>query len=251
MSDDPTPTRTSDLEHATTALVRAAFAVVPLAVLWALAFTGVTPFYPTIVVGSVAMLGLASWVRSTGPSDEVTGDVPAEPTESPTTSLTFPVLRLTPKTAWLALVVALVHYLVGAALYVLASRFVPLFAETAITTYDRAGAVPLWVAVLLGGLLSAPLEEVFWRGSVQPALTAVCTARWPAMGERPIVPVVASAVVYALFHAATTQFALVAAALLGGLVWGWLLHRTRSLGAVMIAHTAWTCLMLLAPPGGG
>lgn len=307
-SDDSTPAPPApDPGPPPGAVPRTALSVVPLAVLWALAFTGTTPFYPTLVVGGLAMVGLAAWVRASSdadpardgasvrsvrgtggpdressedvgaasgaPSDEVS-DAPEEASDGAGPAEArhgapydgaarrgaarvdvvlagsgFPGLRLTARTVWFALVVALVHYLVGAALYVLASRFVPAFAETASTTYERAEVVPLWLAVLVGGLVSAPLEEVFWRGAVQPVVTGLLVVRWPAMRQRPVVPIVTSAVVYALFHAATTQLALIAAALLGGLVWGWLLHRTRSLGAVMVAHTAWTCLMLLAPPG--
>lgn len=218
---------------ATDATARALVSCVPLVALWALAFTGVAPFYPTIMAGAAAMVALAAWVRRA-------------PTVTP---VRFPGLRLGVAEATLAVGVAIVHYLVGLGLFVLASRLVPAFAATASTAYDRAGTVPLWAAVVLGGLVSAPLEEVFWRGAVQPVVTAAASMRWSLVRHHPLVAVALAAVVYGLFHAATWQLALVSAALLGGLVWGWLLHRTRSLGAVMIAHGLWTTLMLVIPPG--
>ena len=42
--------------------------------------------------------------------------------------------------------------------------------------------------------------------------------------------------------------ALIAAAALGGLVWGSLLLVTRSVGATIISHVLWTCLMIIFPP---
>jgi membrane protease YdiL (CAAX protease family) len=163
----------------------------------------------------------------------------------------FPSLRLDLATVRFALVVALVHYLVAAAAFQVATELVPGFAATAAATNEQARGVPIWLAVLVAGLISAPMEEVFWRGAVQPVIAGLAVRRWPALRDRPMLPVVAAAGCYALFHAATLQPALVAAALLGGLVWGWLLVRTGSLPAVMIAHGTWTTLMLLVPPWAG
>ena len=222
---------------ASRALVSAAL----LAVVWAVAFaTAILPFFLTIAVGGV-LSGLAGlWVRR-----GVRGWHPGE-----TERRRFPGFRVTPPQVALALVVAVVHLGVGHALFALGNLVLPDLTSTAAEVYTRASSVPLWVAVLLGGLVTAPLEEIFWRGAVQPLTGPLLDARVPWLAGVPFGRLVGMTVLYTAFHLATGQVALVAAAALGGLVWGWLLERTDSLGATMIAHSAWTVLMLFVPPAG-
>lgn len=219
--------------------VRAVVAGVLLAGVWAAAFaTEVLPFFPTIVAGG-ALTGLAGlWVRRGS-----RGWHADEPERR-----RFPTFRVTPRQAVLALVVAAVHLGAGHLLFALGARIVPALTDTAAAVYTRAGSLPLWAAVVLGGSITAPLEEIYWRGAVQPLLVSMFRDRWPGLARLAGGPLLGSVAVYTLFHLATGQLALVAAALLGGVVWAWLLDRTGSVGATMIAHGAWTCGMLLVPP---
>jgi membrane protease YdiL (CAAX protease family) len=218
---------------------RAAVAAALLAVVWAVAFaTELLPFFPTIVAGGI-LTGLAGvWVRQ-----GTRGWHPGEPARR-----TFPPLAVRPAHAALAVVVGILHLLVGHVLFAAGERLLPELTATATSVYARTETLPLWAAILLGGVLTACLEELFWRGAVQPLTTSWLRTHLPALAGAPFGTVVGTAIAYAAFHLATGQLALIAAALLGGLVWGWLLGRTGSVGATMIAHTTWTSLMLVFPP---
>jgi membrane protease YdiL (CAAX protease family) len=216
-------------------------AALVLAVVWGAAFvTEVLPFFLTISAGGV-LTGLAGvWVRR--------GSRGWHPGEAERRR--FPTFRVTRPQVALALVVAVVHLGVGHALFALGSLILPEITATATEVYGRASAVPLWLAILLGGLITAPLEEIFWRGAVQPLTGPLLAARLPWLTSVPAGRLLGTTLLYTLFHVATGQLALIFAAALGGLVWGWLLDRTGSVGATMIAHGGWTSLMLLVPPAG-
>lgn len=213
--------------------------------LWAGAFqlTGL-PFFPLIAMGGI-VTGLAGlWVRH--------GIRPTPPGVAPpggsTTLPGLPRWRLTPAHAALAVAVAVGHLAAAHVLFDLGVAVLPRLAPTAEQVYGRAGEVSLWWALLVGGALTAPLEEVYWRGALHPLLRAGLHTRLPRLAETPGATLVAGAVAYALFHLVTGSAALVAAALLGGLVWGWLQERSGSLGTPMLAHALWACGMLLLPP---
>jgi uncharacterized protein len=102
---------------------------------------------------------------------------------------------------------------------------------SAVTAYADRGSGPLIVAVTL---VTGAAEELFFRGSVYAAF--------------PRYPVAWSTLVYALVTIATGNVALVAAAVVFGLVVG--LER-RSSGGVLapaITHVTWSLVMLLALP---
>jgi hypothetical protein len=191
-------------------VARTLVSVVVLAVIWAVAFqVSELPFFPLIAAGGI-VTGLAGlWVRRAIPPVSAVG--PPWP----------PGIRLTRRHAALALVVAVLHLGVSHALFAVGSWLLPTLVPTAEEVFGLAGELSLWWALLLGGVVTAPLEEVFWRGAAQPLLTTAVTTRLPRLGALPFAPVVLSAIAYAAFHAVTGQLALVAAALLGGLVWGW------------------------------
>ena len=218
---------------------RAVTAALLLAVVWGVAFgTRVLPFFPTIVAGGV-LTGLAGvWVRR-----GTRGWHAGEPARR-----RFPDLRLTSAQAVLATGVGVAHFVVGHLLFAAGEVVLPALTSTAASVYVRAGSLPLWAAIVLGGVITAPLEEVFWRGAVQPLTSSFVEDRLPRVARLPGGPLLGATLVYALVHVATGQVALVAAALLGGLVWGWLLQRTGSVGATMLAHGLWTSLMLAFPP---
>ncbi len=213
--------------------VRLAVAFVGLSVIWGLAFNlTALPFFPVVVAGGVVTGLVGFWVRRADDEPE-------------------PRFAVTPRQAGLALVVALAHFAVGHGLFAVASQVLPELTRTALEVYQRTDSIPVWGQLLLGGVITAGLEEVFWRGAFT---TMVADRVRPHLPEefgrrrRGLALVVASTVGYALFHVATLKLALIAAAALGGLVWGSLLLVTRSVGATIIAHVTWTCLMILLPP---
>ncbi|MEX1178502.1 MAG: CPBP family intramembrane glutamic endopeptidase [Nitriliruptor sp.] len=221
--------------------IRAVVAAAILAAIWSAAFlTEILPFFLTTTIGGI-VTGLAGlWVRR-----GVRGWHPGEAERR-----RFPTYRVSRQHVVLALVVAVIHLGIGHGLFALGSLVLPEITATAAEVYSRAASVPLWLGILLGGFVTAPLEEIFWRGAVQPLTGPLLTARAPWLVRLPIGRLLGTTVLYTLFHVATGQLALIFAAALGGLVWGWLLDRTDSVGATMIAHGAWTALMLVVPPAG-
>ncbi|MTV26593.1 CPBP family intramembrane metalloprotease [Nitriliruptoraceae bacterium ZYF776] len=238
------PDREADVTAQTVPLLRrgggrATVAAAVLAVVWGTAFAAeVLPFFPLIVAGGVATGAAGVWVRR-GERGWHEGEAERR---------RFPPFRVTPAHAALAVAVGVVHLGVGHGLFALGELLLPELTRTAASVYDRADSLPLWAAILLGGALTASLEEIFWRGAVQPLTISMARDRFPRLAGIPFGPVLFSTVLYTLFHVATLQLALIAAAALGGLIWGWLLERTGSVGATMIAHATWTSLMLVFPP---
>lgn len=212
---------------------RLAVAFGGLALIWGVAFNATSlPFFPLVVTGGIITGLVGFWVRRA--PDEV----------EPPFSLTW-------RQAGLGLAAAAVHFAVGHALFAAAARIVPSLAETALEVYQRSDSLPIWGQLLLGAVLTAGFEEVFWRGAFTPMVTDRVRRHLPdGLGRRRrgTILVVVSTAGYALFHVATLKLALIAAAALGGLVWGTLLLLTRSVGVTIVAHVAWTALMVLFPP---
>jgi membrane protease YdiL (CAAX protease family) len=213
--------------------VRLVAAFIGLSLIWGIAFntTGL-PFFALVTTGGIITGLVGLWVRRAPDEDD-------------------PGFAVTPAQAGLAVVAAAVHIAASHALFALGSVVLPGLTATAADVYERSGTVPLWVQVLLGAVVTASLEEVFWRGAFTPMVADRVRRRLPsALGRkrRGTVLVLVSTAGYALFHVATLKVALVAAAALGGLVWGALLLRTRSVGATMIAHALWTAAMVVFPP---
>lgn len=208
---------------------RLAIGFVALIATWAIAFNVETlPFFPTVVVGGLVTGAFGLWARQACPPG------------------TLPPFMVTPQQALLAVGVGVVHVVVSHVAFDLGDALLPAIGETARGIYERTRETPLIPRLILSGLLTAPLEEVYWRGAFQPAVAASANGRFDAL-PRTAVAVAASTLGYTLFHVATLRISLVAAAALGGLVWAWLLERTRTVGAPIIAHAVWTSLLVLFP----
>lgn len=202
---------------------------VALALTWAIAFNAEQlPFFPTVVVGGIVTGAFGLWARAACPPG------------------TLPPFSVTPRQGLLAVVVGLAHVVVSHVFFDIGDALLPAIGETARGIYERTRETPLVPRLILSGLLTAPLEEVFWRGAFQPAVGGIAARRWTTW-PRPLVAVLASTLGYTLFHVATLRISLVAAAALGGLVWAWLLERTRTVGAPIIAHAIWTSMLVLYP----
>jgi membrane protease YdiL (CAAX protease family) len=121
-----------------------------------------------------------------------------------------------------------------------ASREILPFASEEIgSIYAIRDLAPRWVVVVLLTVIIAPCEEIFWRGYVQSTLAfRFGDARgWLLM-----------AAVYALVHIWSWNFMLVAAALVCGLFWGYLLYRFKSLVPCLISHIIWDLAVFVYYP---
>lgn len=129
----------------------------------------------------------------------------------------------------------------GTAGFVLAVRRWPAFDRHVAEIYDQRPGLPLAVALLLASGVSAPGEELFWRGLLEGRLaTAV---GWPAAAA-------AAWGAYVLVNAAGGSLPILAGAVVGGAAWGALALWTHGVGAGLLSHLVWTTLMLALPPGG-
>lgn len=141
---------------------------------------------------------------------------------------------------WLALPAAAIHLAVSYVAIPVAEAIVPLIGDQAESlVFDVAGGAPTWLVAAIAGVVIAPLEELFWRGTVQADL-GVGRPWWLA--------VAISTGAFMAFHVPTGQLPLISAAALGGLVWGWLRERTEGVAAPMLAHGMWTAAIVLVPP---
>ncbi len=141
---------------------------------------------------------------------------------------------------WLALPVAAAHLVASYVAIPVATAVIPRIGEQAdALVLDAQGGLPTVVVAMIAGAVIAPLEELFWRGVVQPSLGA---------GRPAIQATALGTVAFVSFHLPTLQLPLIGAALLGGLAWGWLRERTDGLAAPVLAHAIWTAAMVVAPP---
>lgn len=154
---------------------------------------------------------------------------------------------------WLALPVLALHLAVSYLAIPLATTIVPLVGEqtNAIVATATSDLAPIVVA-LVAAMLVAPMEEEFWRGTIQPRIRTRLDLS-PAAPDHDEEQVSWRAIlittgVFGLFHVPTGNIPLVGASLLGGIAWGWLRARTGGMLAPVIAHGAWTATMAMFPP---
>jgi membrane protease YdiL (CAAX protease family) len=134
----------------------------------------------------------------------------------------------------------------GFALYVATRAFVAVvrpweaFGRHAAATYGRRGGLPLAWALVLSAALSAPGEEILWRGLAQPELASALDGRAG----------LAAAIAWVAFVAVnlpSANLAIVAGAAVGGALWSGLGWWSGGALAPLASHASWTALMLALP----
>ena len=88
-------------------------------------------------------------------------------------------------------------------------------------------------------LVAAPGEELFWRGFIQKRIGKMC---------KPIFSVPAASILYASVHIYSGSFLLVLAALISGLIWGYLYLWKRSMPLVIVSHIIFDLMMFVILP---
>lgn len=89
--------------------------------------------------------------------------------------------------------------------------------------------MPLWLILVSYALLSAPLQEVVFRGIIIRRLEVITKNKWIIIGI--------SSVLFALVHVMFWNPMLVVATFLGGMVWGWLFMRYGNLWPIQVSHS--------------
>ena len=134
---------------------------------------------------------------------------------------------------------------IGLGLYVATRVFVrlvarfPAFAHHTADVYGERHDVSLAVALFLALAVVAPAEEAFWRGFVQARLGDAMS---------PLAGALAAWGLYVAANLASGKLPIVAAAVVGGAVWGGLAFWTRGVLASVACHVVWAGLMILLPP---
>ena len=127
------------------------------------------------------------------------------------------------------------------AAFVIVIRRWPVFDRHVTEIYDQQRGLPLVAALLLAAAISAPSEELFWRGLFQGAVAGP-VGWWAAAGL--------TWAAYVAVNCASGSLPIAAGAIVAGGVWGVLAVWTHGVLASILCHVSWTALMLIKPPGG-
>jgi hypothetical protein len=95
---------------------------------------------------------------------------------------------------------------------------------------------------LLMLFIIGPGEELLWRGYLQGVLTQ-------SMGKYK--GYLLAVAFYTLIHVATGNFILIMAALVGGLFWGWMYMKYKSMLMNIVSHIIWDIAIFLVLPLNG
>jgi membrane protease YdiL (CAAX protease family) len=134
-------------------------------------------------------------------------------------------------------------WLATAGFMALAVRFVPPLASQTASLYGARGGRPLAAALAGPLLLSAPGEELLWRGVVLGVLTQSL--------DGSVVAAVAAWGGFVAVNVVSGSLPIVLGAVVGGAVWTALAWWTGGVAAPIACHVVWTALMIAIPPAGG
>ncbi|UOE95973.1 type II CAAX endopeptidase family protein [Alkalihalobacillus sp. LMS39] len=133
----------------------------------------------------------------------------------------------------------------GVALYLLivfGKYLVILLSLPFLTALDQLATIIKpreWWHYLVLFLFIIPGEEIFWRGFVQKRLQ---------QSYSPFVAVIGATLLYASAHLYAGSVLLIAAAIVGGLVWGYIYIRTNNLLLAIASHVIFDLFLLVIFP---
>lgn len=102
----------------------------------------------------------------------------------------------------------------------------------------KAQASPRLIGLLLL-LIIGPGEELFWRGWVQRTLNSRF-GPWPGY--------IVTSLIYTLVHVPSMNLALIGAAAVAGLFWGYMYNMYRHIGPGLISHALWDVAVFILFP---
>ncbi|MFL5735764.1 MAG: CPBP family intramembrane glutamic endopeptidase [Actinomycetota bacterium] len=114
----------------------------------------------------------------------------------------------------------------------------PAFDRHASSLYGARRGLPLWAAILLGGVVVVTGEELFWRGFVQAHLA-------DAQGD--VTGALWTLAAFIGVNVASANLAIIAAAIVGGALWTALALWSGGVLASLLCHGVWTVLMTAFP----
>jgi membrane protease YdiL (CAAX protease family) len=135
----------------------------------------------------------------------------------------------------------------GLALYLITVAFVlvvrrwPVFDRHVEEIYDQRKGLPFGLALLLAAGVTAPGEELFWRGLFQARMAE--TIGWVGAAA-------ATWAAYVTANLASANLPIIAGGIVAGASWGALALLSHGVLPSVLSHVVWTGLMLALPPGG-
>jgi membrane protease YdiL (CAAX protease family) len=129
-----------------------------------------------------------------------------------------------------------------AAFMAVAVRTVPTLAAHTSSLYGERGDRSLAAALAVPLLLSAPGEELLWRGVVFGALDRSL--------DGPALAALVCWAAFAVVNVVSGSLPIILGAVVGGAVWTALAWWTGGVAASVACHIVWTGLMIVAPPRG-
>jgi len=110
--------------------------------------------------------------------------------------------------------------------------------------YAMKQGLPVWLIAVLLLFVIGPAEEFVWRGFIQKNLAQVLGCKHPEN-----VAFALTALVYAFVHLWSFNFMLIMAALVAGLVWGFVYRICpKALPALIVSHALWDVLVFVVMP---
>ena len=111
--------------------------------------------------------------------------------------------------------------------------------EQLLALYTLKETAPIYLILPVLLIITSPCEEIFWRGFVQRGIAQSLgtTKGW-----------LLSAVLYALVHVVSLNPLLVAAALISGLIWGWMYLKQHHIVSCIICHALWAIAVFVILP---
>jgi len=119
------------------------------------------------------------------------------------------------------------------------TRVMPFTRNEIAAVYSNSDAALIPVIGTLLVTVIGPGEEIFWRGTVQKEL-----------GDEfgGLLGLVLGAVLYSLVHIWAFNLTLLVAALICGVVWGWIYYREENLAPLVVSHSLWSLLIFVILP---
>lgn len=148
-------------------------------------------------------------------------------------------LRFTPRSVWIGLLSAGVLYFIFWTGKRISSILFPFADQQIGGIYGIGEGTPMWIIGLLLFFVTAPGEEIYWRGYLQEELM---TRHGRSKGW------LFAAAVYAIVHVWSLNFMLIGAAAVAGLFWGAMYRRFRELEPVIVSHAVWSCVIFAVFP---
>lgn len=106
--------------------------------------------------------------------------------------------------------------------------------------YAMGDGAKKWLVALQLIALTGPAEEIFWRGFIQQRLTKM---------KGPFAAMLITLVIYTLIHIWSFNFMLIMAAMVAGVVWGFLYYiKPKWLPALVISHALWDAAVFVVFP---